>query len=76
MDAVPGPEDNRAVTWVHRDDPGASRHAAVCEYFVRCERPAEGLVVHPVAGVVPTCTRCADLVGAQLQDFGADRLTA
>lgn len=35
------------------------RGPALCEYFVTCERPADGTVTHPVAGVVPVCAPCA-----------------
>ena len=38
----------------------------VCDYFVRCERPVEGHVVHPVAGRVASCARCAGLAGLRL----------
>jgi hypothetical protein len=40
-----------------------------CDYFVACERPAEGVVRHEVAGLVPTCARCAELAGMDLQPF-------
>ena len=38
----------------------------VCDYFVRCDRPAAGHVVHPVAGRVAACARCAELAGLRL----------
>lgn len=37
-----------------------------CEYFVLCDRPAEGVVANPVIGDVPCCQRCADRVGLEL----------
>jgi hypothetical protein len=31
-----------------------------CEWYARCDHPAEGTVTHPIMGGVPTCQRCAD----------------
>lgn len=56
----------------HTDCPQAPLNAAagcgqcacpchqLCQWFVRCDHRAAGLVAHPVLGVVPTCTRCAE----------------
>lgn len=32
----------------------------MCEYFALCTRKADGYVVNPILGRVPTCQRCAD----------------
>lgn len=42
------------------------RPRVACEYFVACEQQADGLVSHEVAGLVPTCSRCAELAGMPL----------
>ncbi len=31
----------------------------MCQWYARCENPADGVVKHPILGNVPTCTRCA-----------------
>lgn len=31
-----------------------------CEWFARCDKPADGTVYHPIIGSVPTCKRCAE----------------
>ena len=41
--------------------------AQECDYFVRCTRPAAGLVDHPVAGAVLACRRCAQEAGLPLR---------
>lgn len=38
--------------------------AEMCRYFALCDREAVGTLVNPVIGLVPTCQRCADKVGA------------
>ena len=30
-----------------------------CRWFALCERPADGVVEHPVLGDVPVCRTCA-----------------
>lgn len=47
------------------------RGPVLCEYFVTCQRPAEGTVVHPVAGTVPICPPCSRLALAELTPFPA-----
>lgn len=37
-----------------------------CLWFAACDSEAAGTVEHPVLGDVPTCQRCADVVGAEL----------
>ena len=32
----------------------------ICEWFVLCDKPADGTVYHPIIGSVPTCKRCAE----------------
>lgn len=31
----------------------------ICEWFALCDRPADGVVSHPILGDVPCCARCA-----------------
>lgn len=31
----------------------------LCGWFAMCDRPAAGVVAHPVLGPVPTCEPCA-----------------
>ena len=31
-----------------------------CHWYALCDRPAAGIVEHPILGDVPTCGRCAD----------------
>lgn len=31
----------------------------ICEWFALCENEADGVVAHPILGLVPTCRRCA-----------------
>jgi len=38
----------------------------LCEWFALCDRPADGVVSHPILGWVPTCQRCADKLGLEL----------
>jgi len=38
-----------------------------CQWFALCDRPAAGVVAHPVLGQVPTCSRCAATHGLELQ---------
>lgn len=35
----------------------------LCEYFALCDNPADGTVDHPILGTVPTCNRCATMMG-------------
>lgn len=35
----------------------------LCEWFALCDRPAYGLVTHPVLAQVPVCERCAEKLG-------------
>lgn len=30
-----------------------------CEWYVLCDKKADGIVHHPILGEVPTCQRCA-----------------
>jgi hypothetical protein len=39
-----------------------------CEWFALCDRPAAGVVHHPVLSPVPTCQRCADRLGLELDN--------
>lgn len=32
----------------------------MCEWYALCDRPADGIVKHPILGDVPCCQRCAD----------------
>lgn len=38
----------------------------ICEYFALCMNPSDGVVIHPILGDVPTCTRCATRMGVTL----------
>jgi len=38
-----------------------------CEWFARCDRPAAGVVDHPMLGDVPCCTPCAEKLGLNLR---------
>lgn len=38
-----------------------------CRWFALCTRPSAGTVRHPVLGDVPTCQRCADRLGLDLE---------
>lgn len=38
-----------------------------CEWFAACENEADGVVSHPIIGDVPTCTRCAEKLGLELE---------
>lgn len=31
----------------------------ICQWFLLCTNPADGVVPHPVLGDVPCCLRCA-----------------
>jgi hypothetical protein len=42
----------------------------ICEWFLLCDNPADGVVVHPIIGQVPTCNRCADKHELELVKFG------
>jgi len=35
---------------------------AVCEWFLKCGRPATGATPHPILISVPTCDRCHEFV--------------
>lgn len=37
-----------------------------CAWFVGCQNAADGIVVHPILGDVPTCQRCTDKLGLDL----------
>lgn len=39
----------------------------MCEWFALCDRPADGVVAHPILGSVPTCTRCAEKLDLTLE---------
>lgn len=39
----------------------------MCQWFALCDKPADGVVKHPILGDVPTCQRCADKLGLDLQ---------
>lgn len=39
----------------------------MCEWFALCDKPAAGVVVHPVLGDVPCCTRCAEKLDLKLE---------
>ncbi|QSM01181.1 hypothetical protein SEA_NANOSMITE_157 [Mycobacterium phage Nanosmite] len=45
----------------HEDDPD---YEAPCQWFARCENPANGLRDHPTLGQVPICKRCDEKVEA------------
>lgn len=48
-----------------------------CLYFALCDRPAEGVVKgHPILKDIPSCQRCADRVGVDLELYGPARGTA
>lgn len=32
--------------------------AQPCEQYLLCDRPADGILDHPILGPVPTCHRC------------------
>lgn len=38
----------------------AQQITPTCEWFALCANDAEGAVMHPILGPVPTCRRCAD----------------
>jgi hypothetical protein len=38
-----------------------------CQWFLRCDRVADGTVDHPVLGPVPTCNRCAEVLSLSLE---------
>lgn len=37
----------------------------MCEWFAKCDRPADGVMPHPILGDVPCCERCARVVDAE-----------
>lgn len=39
----------------------------ICEWFARCENVADGVVSHPILGLVPTCSRCAAKLDLELR---------
>ena len=41
----------------------------LCEWFALCDRPADGVVSHPILGWVPTCQRCAAKLDLELRCF-------
>jgi hypothetical protein len=43
----------------------------MCEWFLWCTNPADGVVKHPLLGSVPTCTRCATKLDLDLVAFPA-----
>lgn len=45
-----------------------------CEYFVLCTNDAVGYIDNPVIGPVPSCKRCGDQVGADVQPFPCECL--
>lgn len=51
-------------------------NATICQWFLLCDNPAAGVVVHPVLGFVPTCERCADRLGLSLVRETDNDLTA
>jgi hypothetical protein len=38
-----------------------------CEYFLDCRRPADGLVNHPILGLLHSCRVCAATVGLPME---------
>lgn len=63
---VAGPDTDRCPMHVPEDyyaDPADVEPVPMCEYFALCDRPADGVYAHPVIGDVPTCERCAAVVG-------------
>lgn len=42
------------------------RGAIGCRWFVLCDLPADGIVIHPILGEVPTCKRCAEKLNLDL----------
>lgn len=40
----------------------------MCEWFALCTRPADGVVAHPILGMVPCCRRCATNMEQELLD--------
>lgn len=38
-----------------------------CQWFARCDRPAVGVVDHPMLGDVPCCQQCADKLELNLR---------
>jgi hypothetical protein len=38
----------------------------ICQWFALCDNPANGTVLHPILGDVPTCRRCASSLGLSL----------
>lgn len=41
------------------------RGPVLCEYFFTCERVADGITLHQMAGEVPICEPCARLVNVE-----------
>lgn len=39
----------------------------MCDWFLLCENPPDGMVAHPVLGEVPTCRRCAERLDLDLE---------
>jgi hypothetical protein len=40
-----------------------------CEQFLACTNEAEGVTRHAILGWVPSCPRCAAVLGLELQPF-------
>lgn len=40
-----------------------------CMWFAMCDRPAAGLVAHPVLTDIPTCKECADALGLTFKEI-------
>lgn len=40
----------------------------MCRYFATCDHHADGTVAHAFFGDIPTCRRCAELVGLTLTE--------
>jgi hypothetical protein len=41
-------------------EPITARLRIVCQWFALCDRPADGVITHPILDDVPCCTRCAE----------------
>lgn len=40
-----------------------------CQWYAHCDNDALGTVPHPILGQVPTCVRCADIHGLQIERY-------